>query len=619
MTVNKHIIHLLNCMAVFSVLYIFPLRPSAQPSLNTEICPKAEHPNPQFYRDQWLNLNGIWNFTFDFSLSGVENGWSEKSGFDKKIVVPFCPESKLSGIGYTDFIPAVWYHRKFSVPESWTGTRVFLHFGAVEYDCRVWINGKLVGIHSGGNASFEFDITSSLRKGENDINVYAADDIRSGNQPSGKQSKKSQSYSLFYTRTTGIWQTVWLESRPTRYIESVRIIPDLDNSRFVLIPVIRNYKQGLDFKATLLTENNKEISFSRTTANSGVPIFLNIKNARVWSPEDPYLYNLKFELMEGDDVFDLVSSYAGLRKIHIEGNKIYLNNKPLFLRFVLHQGFYPEGVWTAPNDQELKADIERAMSIGFNGARLHQKVFEKRFHYWADKLGFLTWGEFYDWEIPAENHAGMSNIKREWYEVVLRDISHPSIIAWTPYNEREDVSEINRIVVKETVDMTKALDPTRPVNDVSGYVHVVPEIFTVHDYDLNPVTFKLRYDSLSSERHIAFICNPETSAPYGGQPYMVDEYGGGFWKSDFPSMEPVYSGRLKDWGKGKKAEEVEDWIEKLTRVLLDNPDVSGFCYTQLTDVEQEINGLYTYDRKLKFNMSRLKNIFGYPAAIEVRK
>jgi beta-galactosidase/beta-glucuronidase len=594
---------------------------ASAPSLSSnEDCPKPEHPNPQFYRENWLNLNGRWGFSFDFDLSGVEKGWHENgSGFEKEIVVPFCPESELSGIGYTNFMPAVWYHRKFTVPDSWAGTRVFLHFGAVEYDCRAWINGELVGRHHGGNASFEFEITSALKEGENDIVVCAVDDIRSGDQPSGKQSKKAESYSIFYTRVTGIWQTVWLESRPHRYLESVRVVPDLDNSRFVVTPVIENYKQGLVFKATLMTSDGEEVAVAKSNAVNGAASILDVKDATPWSPDNPYLYKLKFELLEGDNVIDLVSSYSGLRKIHIEGNKLYLNNKPLFLRFVLNQGYYPDGIWTAPNDQEHKADIERAMAIGFNGARLHQKVFEKRFHYWADKMGFLTWGEFYDWEIPAENHAGMSNIKREWYEVVHRDVNHPSIIAWVPYNERTDVSEVNRVVVQETVDMTRILDPTRPVNDASGYIHVDTDLFTVHDYDQDLNAFIARYDSLSPEKNTAFICHPEASQPYSGQPYIVDEYGGAFWSTEYPFMQPINSGRLIDWGKGKTAEEMEEHIASLTKTLLDNPNISGFSYTQLTDVEQEINGLYTYDRKLKFNAKRLKAIFEAPAAIEKEK
>jgi len=580
--------------------------------------PRPEHPKPQFYRDRWINLNGEWNFAFDFGVSGIEKGWhKDPSQLDKKIVVPFCPESKLSGINYTDFIPAVWYHRTVKIPENWNGSRVFLNFGAVDYDCRVWMNGTLVGRHYGGSASFSFEITNQLTRENNDIVVFVTDDIRSGNQPSGKQSNQLEHYSCFYTRTTGIWQTVWLESRPNAYIESVKIIPDLDNSRFVLTPVIENYTKDMIFKATLMTNKGKEINSFMSSSANGIPLFMDIDNPKPWSPENPFLYKLKFELIKGNKVVDKVKSYAGLRKFHIEGNKFYLNNKPIFLRLILDQGFYPDGIWTAPTDNELKADILRAMNIGFNGARLHEKVFEERFHYLADSLGYLTWGEFYDWEIKSENHLGMNNLMREWYEVVKRDLNHPSIIAWTPYNERAETNvESNRRVVQETVDVTRAIDPTRPVNDASGYVHVDTDIFTVHDYDQNPKTFAERYDSLSVAKNCAFICHPELSVPYTGQPYVVDEYGGTHWSIAFSKQKPDPGDRVWEWGKGKQAEVIENLIEKLTKILLENPNVSGFCYTQLTDVEQEINGIYTYDRKLKYNATRLKKIFGAPAAVE---
>jgi len=443
---------ILTCYLILSTFLFVSNTVMAWTSEGNDKIPRSEHPKPQFYREQWLNLNGEWNFAFDFSLSGVEKGWPKNpSGLDKKILVPFCPESKLSGIGYTDFIPAVWYHRNFTIPKEWDGSRVFLHFGAVDYDCRAWVNGTLVGRHYGGSASFAFEVTNAPKSGENDIVVCAVDDIRSGNQPSGKQSNKLESYSCFYTRTTGIWQTVWLEARPSSFVESVRVIPDLDNHRFVLIPVFNNYKQDLVFKATLMSNEGIEICSINSSSGNGVPLTINIQDPKIWSPADPYLYKLKYELLDRNQVIDQVNSYAGLRKFHIEGNKFYLNNKPVFLRLVLDQGFYPDGIWTASSDQELKADIERAIAVGFNGARLHQKVFEERFHYWADNLGYLTWGEFYDWEIKSTNHQGIRNLQREWYEVVLLDLNHPSIIAWTPFNERAEATiDSIRRAVQET-------------------------------------------------------------------------------------------------------------------------------------------------------------------------
>ncbi|MBE0655906.1 MAG: beta-glucuronidase [Bacteroidales bacterium] len=585
---------------------------------NFDTVPRPEHPKPQFYREQWLNLNGEWNFEFDFNLSGIEKDWhSDPSGFNKKILVPFCPESKLSRIEYTDFIPAVWYHRSFEIPEAWNGSRIFLHFGAVDYDCRVWVNGTLVGRHYGGSASFCFEISRTLNRGQNDVVVYAMDDIRSGIQPAGKQSDKSASYTIMYTRTTGIWQTVWLEARSQGFLESVQVTPDLDNSRFVLTPHIQGHKKGWIFKATLLSEDEKELCTFESAACNGIPVFIDIQDPRVWSPDDPYLYSLRYELIFENQIIDQVYSYAGLRKFHIEGNGFFLNNEPVFLRFVLDQGFYPNGIWTAPSEEDMIADIERSLAVGFNGARLHQKVFEERFHYWADKLGYLTWSEFNDWGLKIDSPRAMLNLQREWCEVVARDVNHPSIIAWVPTNERSAPDmEVYRQNLQETVNLTRAIDPCRPVNDASGFVHVDTDIFSVHDYDQNPHTFRERYDSLSLEKSRAFICYPEKSVPYNNQPYVVDEYGGTTWNDFYASSKPMDSFLAWEWAYGKTSEMVEDHIEGLTSILLNNAHIAGFCYTQLYDIEYERNGIYTYNRTIKFNQKRLKEIFGAPAAIE---
>ena len=316
--------------------------------------PRPEHPKPQFQREKWLNLNGEWNFAFDFDVKGIKEGWYKNpSVLDKKIIVPFCPESELSHIKYTGFISAVWYHRTFTAPKKWDGMRVFLNFGAVDYDCRAWVNGIAVGRHYGGSSSFSFEITAALRDGENDLVVCALDDVRGDVQPSGKQSRRLKSHGVMYTRTTGIWQTVWLEARPKSYIEFVRIVPDLDNKRFVLTPVVKNESRGMELQATLFSAEDKKLTSVRCSSANGVAQVLNIKKPRTWSPVDPYLYKLRFELIQGGRVVDSVKSYAGLRKFHIEGNMFYLNNKPIFLRHVLDQGFYPDGIWTAPSDAAL--------------------------------------------------------------------------------------------------------------------------------------------------------------------------------------------------------------------------------------------------------------------------
>ena len=582
--------------------------------------PRSEYPRPQFQRDRWLNLNGTWEFGFDFGVSGREKGWHEDpSGLDRKITVPFCPESQLSGIGYTDFIPEVWYHRSFEIPSDWAGKHVLLHFGAVDYDCRVWVNGRSVGRHLGGGSSFSFDITEVLKAGENRLVVSACDDVRSGNQPGGKQSRWLHSRGVFYTRVTGIWQTVWLEAVSEAYIESVCIVPNFDSSCFVVTPVIKNAVRGMTFKA-ILFDGNKEAVTSQISASSGTSLILSIDTPHPWSCDDPHLYDLRFELLLDEEIVDCVKSYAGLRKFHIEANKFFLNNEPIFLRFVLDQGFYPDGIWTAPSDAALRADIELSKAVGFNGARLHQKVFEERFHYWADRLGYLTWGEFCDWGMSFGSPEGIHNHHRELGEVVMRDRNHPSIIAWTPFNETSfaarDHVAVHTKALREIYQLTRFLDATRPINDASGFMHVVTDIFTVHDYNQDSKSFRERYDKIDPQkREDAFVNVPEVSVPYEGQPYVVDEYGGTFWTKEYAHQEKKGDNR-GEWGYGKTAEEVEDLIGKLTQILLNNPNIAGYTYTQLTDVEQEVNGIYTYDRKLKFSTERMRDVFGASAAIE---
>jgi len=585
--------------------------------------PRPEHPRPQFHRNDWINLNGTWNFAFDFGSSGEQKGWSsDPSSFDKTITVPFCPESELSGIQHTDFIPAVWYHRTLDIPSNWQGKSILLHFGAVDYHCKAWVNGQPVGQHYGGGVSFTFDITSALQKGTNTLVVCAYDDTRSGDQPQGKQCPDLYSRACHYTRTTGIWQTVWLEAVSASHIAHIRVVPDLDTNRFVLTPTFTNTKRGHIFKATLL-DNGEEIAVSSAPAINGAAMSLRIKDPHIWSLDDPHLYDLRLELLEGETVIDTVNSYAGLRKFHIEGHKFYLNNQPIFLRLVLDQGFYPDGIWTAPTDEALKADIEKSMAIGFNGARLHQKVFEERFHYWADKLGYLTWGEFYDWGMNFGSAQSIHNHQREWREIIMRDLNHPSIVAWTPFNETIGAArnhfEAHRRAVEETYHLTRALDPSRPCHPTSGYVHVITDIFTVHDYEQDPEKFAQNYASVSpNDLKNTFVRFPELSIPYNGTPYVVDEYGGTWW--DANATETTQGAdRKSSWGYGARPTDIEEVyhrIEKLTQTLTDHPNIAGYCYTQLTDVEQEQNGIYTYDRQEKFDTERLKKYFGAPAAIE---
>ena len=527
-------------------------------------------------------------------------------------------------MGYKDFIPSLWYQRKVDIPAGWDGKRVILHFGAVDHHCTLYVNGQRAGRHWGGTVSFEFDITPYVSAGQRaNLVLRVEDDVRSGNQPAGKQSARYASYSCMYTRTTGIWQTVWMEAVDPCGLKSVHVKPDLDGGRFVVEPRFYALQRGEKLRVTLWEAGSLEaggavpahsrakrpLATQTVTASDGVPVVLDIpaRSLRSWSPEDPYLYDLKFEVLDGEGrVTDVVRSYAGLRKIHIEGNRIYLNNKPLYLRMVLDQGFYPDGIWTAPSDEALKADIERAMAVGFNAARLHQKVFEERFHYWADRLGYLTWGEASSWGFDVNREDGARNFISEWEEIVVRDRNHPSIIAWTPFNEswgRDRDNERARIhdrLVSDVYRITHALDD-RPLNDASGGYHVVTDIWTYHNYEQDAARLR-EVLTLKGDGTVPTF-DRERECAYSGQPYILDEYGGIKWVIE------QYSSKTWGYGKGPESlEEVYTRLEALTDTIRSLDYISGFCYTQLTDVEQEQNGIYTYDRREKFDAARLKAI-----------
>lgn len=576
--------------------------------------PRPEYPRPQFERTDWVNLNGQWTFEMDFGSSGEQRGWTNTKGLSKKITVPFCPESELSGIGYTDFIPCVWYQRNINIPAEWNGKKILLHFGAADYETKVYVDGKMVGEHKGAGSSFNFDITSYVKAGQQaNLVVRVYDNLRGGMQPGGKQCTALYSAGCSYTRVTGIWQTVWMEAVNEQALKNVFAIPDIDQQQLVVRPEF--YNEGNDNTLTVEVKDGKKTVAKRTSqASNQSTIVLPIKNAHLWSPEDPYLYDVKYTVKNAQgEVIDEVSSYMGMRKVHISGGYFYLNNKPYFQRLVLDQGYYPDGIWTAPSDEALRQDIEMSKAVGFNGARLHQKVFEERYYYWADKLGYLTWGEEASWVLNINNELAVRNFLTEWAEIVVRDRNHPSLVTWTPLNETWNATPgVYVRFVNDLYALTKAIDPTRPINDASGDSHVKTDIWSVHDYTREPDklianhTIKAGVEPYRNMKDKDFLSN------YAGQPYMVDEFGGLPW---IPKEE-----RANSWGYGANIDTVEEFysiLEKEIDALKACKHVVGFCYTQITDVEQEKNGIYYYNRKPKFDTARVKAIFEkIPSIIE---
>ena len=596
---------------------------------------RKEHPKPQFVRSAWQNLNGSWTCEFSKNIKGFTSKKLNKKKFSKKINVPFCPESKLSGIGHTDFIQEIWYQKSFSIPKTWKNKKIFIHFGAVDYQCVVYINQKKVGSNIGGSTPFSIDISSAvLFEKINDLKVYVIDKRCQGSlgttpwyfgdgtfdneklikkwilnkkriQPRGKQSPHQHSWGCFYTRTTGIWQTVWLEAVNKKHLKNVDIYSNIKSSQFIFNP---NYSIKFDgiFKVDIFYKNKKINSSFFSSKNKNIRI--RIKNPKLWSIGKPNLYNFVFTLLDKKQKtkFDIVKSYSGIRSIEIKRNKIYLNGKPLYQRLVLDQGFYPKGIWTAPSDKDLKNDILLSMKAGFNGARLHEKVFEDRFHYWADKLGYITWAEFPNWGLNENAKGSEISFMREWPRIVSYLKNHPSIITWTPFNETNtlECNVQHKSLMRKSYAITKKIDPTRPVNETSGYQHQKTDIWTVHNYQ--PIPKKLKA-ALNPKKGV-YRNFPYFETTYKKEPYIIDEYGGVWW------LPVNLRKKIKSWGHGDKfrpktIQEVYQRMEDLTKVILDTKHIQGFCYTQLTDVEQETNGVYLYDRNAKFNMNRIKKIF----------
>ncbi|MBN9391864.1 MAG: glycoside hydrolase family 2 [Chloroflexi bacterium] len=573
---------------------------------------REEYPRPQFVRDNWLSLNGTWDFDFDDEQVGDTAKWYQNPTLSQKIEVPFCFQSELSGIGTNDFHDTVWYKRTFTIPASFEGQRVHLHFGAVDYEAWVWVNGVFVKHHQGGHTPFSAEITGQLKAGENEIVVKAQDYSLDLSLPRGKQFWKQKSAAIFYTRTTGIWQTVWLEATPPVYLERVVFTPDVDRGEIGIRAFIGGFKPGqnlrlrtrITFEGELVSED--EYSVVRDEESRSIRLYTTASEAheRWWFPEHPHLFEVEFNLTGEGGINDKVESYFGLRKVSVENGKVCLNNRPYYMRLVLDQGYFPEGVLTAPSDEALKKDVELTKAMGFNGARKHQKMEDPRYLYWCDRLGLLLWGEAANAYTYSVEYA--RRFVPEWMDAVARDINHPCVVAWVPLNESWGVPNV--LVDKQQQDhalslyyLTKSLDPSRPVISNDGWEHVKSDFTTIHDYEGRGEVLLKRYSNLESA--LDAPQKKEVYAEgysYNGEPILITEFGGIFFSTTGG----------EGWGY-TGADSEGDFIKRLTAVfqaLRDAPLVQGFCYTQFTDVEQEMNGLLTPDREPKIPLDVIKKI-----------
>ena len=594
--------------------------------MDCNFIPRPEHPNPQWERKNWKNLNGTWQFEIDCSCSGEERGLPEAQALSGTITVPFCPESKLSGVAVKDFMNCVWYKKDLTFTDAeLTGNRILFHIGACDYETKVWVNGKSTGFsHRGGYTPIDLDITPWLHPGSNQITVAAYDDIRSFKQPGGKQSARYDSYRAYYTRTTGIWQTVWYEIVPENYIRYARLTPDLENGT---VSIEVELVGSGDFTAEAYYGGKLVGTATKKNKSVTAQLELSLSEVYPWELGNGRLYDLILRFGQ-----DEVKSYFGLRSIELKGGKFYLNGTPVFQRLILDQGYYPESITTAPTEEALIRDIQCGMAAGFNGARMHQKVFEPRYLYHADRLGYMVWGEYGSWSMDITSLDAVAIFLPQWLESIRRDYSHPALITWCPFNETWDTChhypesqsiEQNNDVVRIIYEQTKLLDPTRPCVDTSGNYHVKTDIYDVHDYEQDPAVFKANYDKLVTEgilwdrHHLRWRYNGRTEGTrqtWQGEPVHVSEYGG------IGIHVETDEQRKKSWSYGNAAKSYEEFYARykaLTDALLDNPRVFGFCYTQLTDVEQEKNGLFTYaGRQPKFDLEIISAINRRKAACE---
>lgn len=566
----------------------------------SNLLPRPEYPRPDFHRENWLNLNGSWNFKFvDYDVGIKKHWYTGEKFFDREIIVPFPFQSKLSGIHDTSFHDIVWYQREFSIPKHWEGKRVLLHFGAVDYKSKVWLNGKFLGSNVGGYVPFLFDITDVLNK-RNSLTLRVYDGH--GEQPKGKQDSRLHPRGIMYTRVTGIWQTVWLESVGHAYISSIRTVPDIDRETIYVSLELRGETEGCNLLTVVMFAGSEEAKKEEKVRDGSVRLEISIPHIKLWSPETPNLYNVEFHVLKDEEILDKIQSYFGMRKVSIKNGKILLNNKPYYLKMALDQGYYPDGLYTAPSDEDLKRDVEAAKLLGLNGVRKHQLASEPRYLYWCDKIGLLVWGEMADWGMPLNKK---NLFWEEWRRVIERDFNHPCIITWVPFNERHEAYENkeNQKVLVEIYRRTKELDPTRLVIDTSGYAHTKTDILDIHDYELKSGDeFNEKWNK-PPERYRRSLAK---GFKYKGQPIILSEWGG--W--GIAKFKPIIDRPYTSYQRLPDEYTFISRYRDLLNAIMDEPSICGFCYTQLYDVEGEINGYLTYDRKWKVPPEKIAKIHG---------
>lgn len=575
---------------------------------------RNEYPRPDFKRNSWMSLNGIWDFAFH--VPGIpDTCYIQGSHYDQKILVPFCYQSKMSGIGTSKYYETVWYTRRFHISPNQKGKKILLHFAGVDYNCRLYINGRFVGEHEGGYDLFTFEISEYVLTGDNRI-VLKVTDNRLVDHPRGKQYWKDTPDRCWYTESTGIWKPVWLEFTEEYYLKTLRILPDINLCQIRLdADISRNFEGTLKVKIFWENKLCQELSYrimnrSHISEMITIPPQDFIDEIHYWSVEHPNLYSITLELTNGNDIYDKVESYFGMRQIEIKKNQIYLNHKPLYQRLILDQGYWPDTLLTAPDEQSIIRDLELIREMGFNGLRMHQKIEEPLFYYHADRLGLLVW-----LELPSSYEFGNTQIHaviNQWEAILKNNWNHPSIIAYVPFNESWGIRNIARDSMQQSFadcvyHLTKALDPSRPVSTNDGWEFPnATDIYGFHDYFSSADAFESQYKDWEERFETGMTNRPLKADGTKRQdiPVLLTEFGGTAIQRDLSSEE--------NWGYNESASTKETFEEALNTQLsciLASPLLRGYCYTQLTDVMQEVNGLLYPDRTPKLALEKYRRIF----------
>jgi len=583
---------------------------------------RQEYPRPQLVRDLWLNLNGEWDFELDPTNTGLENNWFAVPSFSQKIQVPFAYQAKLSQVA--DKTPSnwCWYSRKFAIPSQMRGKQIILHFGAVDYRAWVYVNGKMVGNHEGGSTAFSFDITPYLCEGEQLLTLRVHDPVCDETTPRGKQSWTGESHGIWYTPTTGVWQTVWLEAVDKVHLTKVHFTPDVDNGTVTIDAYVAGEFKDITLDVDITFKGEQIVQSSMRTKETHIRAVFDLFRGKIfngsfhqggmlWHPNNPNLFDITLRLTT-DSLVDEVTSYFGLRKVHTENGMVYINNYPFYQKLVLDQGYWPEGLLTAPTDEDFKKDIELTKEMGFNGARKHQKVEDPRFLYWADKLGFIVWGECPS--VPYYSPTAVGNLTREWLEIIERDYNHPCIITWVPFNESWGIPQVAYDTQQQAHTlglyyMIKSLDTTRLVISNDGWELTTTDICAIHSYnhgakdDIRQHEYYKESLSTAEKFLKSKILHRQAYAngyKHQGEPIIFTEFGGIAYKVD------------GDAGWGYTTVQSPEGLVAEYKRIMDAVSASqclhGYCYTQLTDVEQEVNGLLAYDRKPKCDPAKIREI-----------